>query len=326
VRRPAFAHGAVAGPQCSAVKVLSHFGDRFASDLERVVPGIEIVPIPLEGDIPDDAEGEVLLTLAWGGPNLAAALERGVQWVHAVGTGVDRFPLHDVGDQTLTCSRGASAVPIAEWVLAVMLAFEKRLPESWITDVPEQWNYAQLGGLAGRTLGIVGFGGIGEAVARRALAFDMRVRALRRKPVPSPIPEVELASSLPELLATADHVVIAAPATSETHRLLDADAFAAMKPGAHLVNIARGALVDQDALRVALDDGTVACASLDTVEPEPLPEGHWLYGHPKVRLSPHISWSMPGAWDVMFDNFVDNLRRYQAGEPLLGVVDIAAGY
>jgi phosphoglycerate dehydrogenase-like enzyme len=308
------------------VKVLSHFGDRFASDLERVVPGIEIVPIPLEGDIPDDAEGEVLLTLAWGGPNLAAALERGVQWVHAVGTGVDRFPLHDVGDQTLTCSRGASAVPIAEWVLAVMLAFEKRLPESWITDVPEQWNYAQLGGLAGRTLGIVGFGGIGEAVARRALAFDMRVRALRRKPVPSPIPEVELASSLPELLATADHVVIAAPATSETHRLLDADAFAAMKPGAHLVNIARGALVDQDALRVALDDGTVACASLDTVEPEPLPEGHWLYGHPKVRLSPHISWSMPGAWDVMFDNFVDNLRRYQAGEPLLGVVDIAAGY
>jgi phosphoglycerate dehydrogenase-like enzyme len=308
------------------VRLLSHLGDRFAADIERAVPGVEVVPIPLDGDLPDDVNGEVLLTLAWGGPNLAAALDRGVRWVHAVGTGVDRFPLDEIGDQTLTCSRGASAVPIAEWVLAVMLAFEKQLPESWITEPSTQWNYAELGGLAGRSLGIVGLGGIGEAVARRARAFDMTVRALRRTATPPPIPDVEMAASLPDLLSSADHVVVAVPATPETRRLIDADAFAAMKPGVHLVNIARGALVDQDALRGALDDGTVARASLDTVEPEPLPEGHWMYTHPKVRLSPHISWSMPGAWDIMFDNFVDNLRRYRAGEPLRGVVDIAAGY
>jgi phosphoglycerate dehydrogenase-like enzyme len=308
------------------VRLLSHLGDRFADDIERAVPGVEVVPIPLDGDLPDDVDGEVLLTLAWGGPNLAAVLDRGVRWVHAVGTGVDRFPLDQIGDQTLTCSRGASAVPIAEWVLAVMLAFEKLLPESWVTDASARWNYAELGGLAGRSLGIVGLGGIGEAVARRARAFDMTVRALRRTAAPPPIPDVELAASLPDLLGSADHVVIAAPATPETRDLIDADAFAAMKPGAHLVNIARGALVDQDALRVALDDGTVARASLDTVEPEPLPEGHWMYTHPKVRLSPHISWSMPRAWDIMFDTFVDNLRRYRAGEPLRGVVDIAAGY
>jgi phosphoglycerate dehydrogenase-like enzyme len=135
-----------------------------------------------------------------------------------------------------------------------------------------------------------------------------------------------MAASLSDLVGSADHVVIAAPATPETRYLFDADAFAAMKPGIHLVNISRGALVDQDALRVALDNGTVARASLDTVEPEPLPEGHWMYTHPRVRLSPHISWSMPGAWDIMFDTFVDNLRRYRAGEPLRGVVDIAAGY
>ncbi len=131
---------------------------------------------------------------------------------------------------------------------------------------------------------------------------------------------------LPDLLRGADHVVVAAPSTAETQHLIGVDAFAAMKPGVHLVNIARGKLVDQDALRAALDDGTVARASLDTVEPEPLPAGHWMYSHPKVRLSPHISWSMPGAFDVLLDTFVENLVRYQTGEQLTGVVDVASGY
>jgi phosphoglycerate dehydrogenase-like enzyme len=92
------------------------------------------------------------------------------------------------------------------------------------------------------------------------------------------------------------------------------------------VNVARGALVDQDALRAALDDGRVALASLDAVDPEPLPDGHWLYAHPRVRVSPHVSWHMPGAADMLLDAFLDNLRRYRAGEPLTGVVDRAAGY
>ena len=102
--------------------------------------------------------------------------------------------------------------------------------------------------------------------------------------------------------------------------------FAAVKPGVHLVNIARGSLVDQDALRDALDAGRVAMASLDAVDPEPLPAGHWMYEHPKVRLSPHISWSMPGASDILVRTFVENVRRYQAGQPLEGVVDVDAGY
>ncbi len=99
-----------------------------------------------------------------------------------------------------------------------------------------------------------------------------------------------------------------------------------MKPGAHLVNIARGAIVDQDALRRALDTGRVAMASLDAVEPEPLPAGHWMYRHPRVRLSPHISWNMPGAAEILVDAFIDNVRRWRRGEPLDGVVDRAAGY
>src|SRR4030095_7736526 len=97
-----------------------------------------------------------------------------------------------------------------------------------------------------------------------------------------------------------------------------------IKPGIHFINVARGALVDHDALRAALDIGRVAMASLDAVEPEPVPEGHWLYSPPRVRLSPHVSWSMPGAAERLVETFIDNVRRYRAGEPLLGVVDRAA--
>jgi phosphoglycerate dehydrogenase-like enzyme len=249
-----------------------------------------------------------------------------VQWVHTLGTGVDKFPLDGIGDQVLTCSRGASAIPISEWVLAVMLAFEKRLPESWILDPPEHWHLAQLGGLFGRTVGIVGLGGIGAAVADRALPFEMRVLGYRRTGAPPHRPEVEIVRDLEDLVAESDHVVLCAPATAETHHMIDADVFAAMKPGAHLVNIARGSLVDQDALRDALDDGTVAMASLDTVDPEPLPEGHWLYTHPGVRLSAHISWSMPGSTDLLVQTFADNLRRFLNDQSLSGVVDVEAGY
>jgi phosphoglycerate dehydrogenase-like enzyme len=123
-------------------------------------------------------------------------------------------------------------------------------------------------------------------------------------------------------------VVLAAPLTDRTRHLIDAQALAAIPPGAgvHLVNVARGGLVDQEALRPALDDGRVARATLDVTDPEPLPAGHWLYHHPRARISAHVSWSAPGAFELLLDTFVDNLRRFHAGEPLEGRVDLEAGY
>jgi phosphoglycerate dehydrogenase-like enzyme len=251
---------------------------------------------------------------------------RGVRWVHTFGTGVNDFPFEALGPRLLTCARGASAGPIAEWALAVMLAAEKRLPEMWLHAPPAHWSIASLGSLRGRTLGLVGLGGIGCEIARLALCFGMRVRALRRTEAPSPVAGVELARDLAALLADADHLVLAAPVTRATRHLLDARAFAAAKPGLHLVNVARGELVDHDALRAALDAGKLALASLDCVEPEPLPAGHWLFSHPRVRVSAHISWSAPGALEQLMLPFVENLRRYRAGLPLQGVVDLAQGY
>jgi len=308
-------------------RLLVQVRDSLARRIAAALPDVEVVPIASEGDLPPGISGEVLLTMAWGSPNLPQVLSRGVRWVHALGTGMDRFPFDLLGDRPLTCSRGSSAIPIAEWVLAMMLAFEKRVPDVWIHDAPTQeQERMHLGSLYGRTLGLVGVGGIGTAVAVRALPFGMRMRAFRRLASVAGPPGVDIVDSITELVASSDHVVIAAPATPGTRGLFDDALFAAMKPGVHLVNVARGAIVDQDALRRALDTGRVAMASLDAVEPEPLPAGHWMYQHPRVRLSPHISWNMPGAAEILVDAFIDNVRRWRRGEPLDGIVDRAAGY
>ena len=191
-----------------------------------------------------------------------------------------------------------------------------------MADAPPDRSIAALGGLfAGpRPFGLVG---IAQAVAITALPL-MLVRALRARSA-SPLPEVERVRDLAELVASADHLVIAAPATPETRHLIDAAALARVKPGLHLVNVARGELVDQEALRAALDDGRVGLASLDVVHPEPLPAGHWLYTHPRVRLSPHVSWSMAGPFDLLIEPLLENLRRFRSGQALQHQVDRRRG-
>lgn len=309
------------------MKILSQVRHELAAMVSAAHPDLALVPISTTDAPPPGTRGDVLLTYPWAGPNLAAVLDCGVRWVHVIGTGVDAFPLHLLRDQTLTCSRGGSAVPIAEWVLAMMLAFEKHLPDAWIHQPPPtRWGLGALGTLQGKVLGLVGFGSIAQAVAERALPFGMRIRAVRRSQAAAEQAAVEIVTDLTDLVASADHLVIAAAATEATRHLINEKIFAVMKRGTHLVNVARGTLVNQDALRSALDQERVAMASLDAVDPEPLPDGHWLYTHPRVRLSPHVSWSMPGAAERLMQTFIDNVHRYRAGEPLLGVVDREAGY
>jgi phosphoglycerate dehydrogenase-like enzyme len=304
------------------VRVINQLGPKATEAMRAAVSDVEVIDAGAEPP-PPDLRADVLFG-GWG-PHTLEYAER-VGWVHLAGTGIDSFPRELFDGRTVTNARGASAIPIAEFVLAGMLAFEKHLPETWIEEPPEHWNFAPLGWLNTRTLGLVGLGGIGVAIAERALPFGMKVRAVRRRPEPSPLEGVEVVGSLEELLPEVDHLVLAAPATPRTRHLINAESLALVKPGVHLVNIARGALVDQDALRLALDDGRVAMATLDTVDPEPLPEGHWLYSHPKVRLSAHVSWASPAGMDRTLEIFVDNLRRYAAGEQVLHVVDAAEGY
>jgi phosphoglycerate dehydrogenase-like enzyme len=275
---------------------------------------------------PEAAQADILVTLAGDRDGITGAITPGIRWVHVLGAGIDGFPLDVVRDQALTCSRGAAAPAIAEFVVAAMLAFEKQLPQVWITEPPASWNTASLGGLEGRTVGIIGLGSIGTEVARRALAFDMDVVAVRRRDLPAPVPGITLTGDLGDLLARSDHVVVAAPATDRTAHLIDAAALSRMKPGSHLINVARGSLVDQHALVAALDDGRLARATLDVVDPEPLPAGHPLYGHHRVRLSPHVSWSSPRTLRRTMELFVENVDRYRTGQELLGAVNLEEGY
>jgi phosphoglycerate dehydrogenase-like enzyme len=307
-------------------RIVSEMGYGAAAAITAAYPDIEVVNIETDTP-PADLTADVFLG-GYGPPERLRAWIHGtqVQWVQLIGTGIERLPSDIIESHTVCCARGASAVPISEFVLAQMLAFEKHLPDIWLHEPPEHWNLTTLGGLSDRNLALVGIGGIGQAVATRALAFGMNVKALRRTNTPSPIPGVDIVTTLAELVDGADHVVIAAPATANTTHLFDAAAFAAMKPGAHLVNIARGTLVDQDALRVALDTGQVALASLDTVTPEPLPAGHWLYSHPQVHLTAHVSWASHKELTRPIELLLENIRRARADEPLHGLVNAGEGY
>jgi len=309
------------------VRVLNFLGERAAARIRAVGPDVEVVDVPADEPPPPGLHAEVAFG-GWGDVDHVLAWLRGagVTWLQLPGTGIDGVHPDLLAGRLVTNSPGASAIPISEFVLAAILAVEKRIPDVWLHEPPERWNFFRMGGLDGRTLALVGLGGIGTAIARRALPFGMHVRALRRTDRPSPVPGVEVVRSLEALLPGAQHLVLAAPATRRTRHLIDARAFSLVEPGVHLVNIARGALVDQEALRAALDDGRVAAATLDTVEPEPLPAGHWLYEHPRVRLSAHVSWCSDVLLDRSIEMFVDNLRRYLAGGTVEHVVDLEEGY
>lgn len=246
-----------------------------------------------------------------------------LKWVHLRSTGIDKYPDWIFDVPTVTVNRGGYAVPISEYVLAAMLSFAKHMPAIWALD-SSGWRNHQLADLSGQTLGIVGFGEIGKAIAQRALAFDMTVVGTRRSPGPL---GVEGVASLPldALLRNSDHVVLSAPLTAETRGMIDAAALNLMKPGAHLINVGRGALLDTEALRTALD-GHLGGATLDVTDPEPLPDGHWLFTHPKVRISPHISGSSQQTRQRANDYFRDNLERYRNGVKLEGEVSRDLGY
>lgn len=256
-----------------------------------------------------------------------------LRWVHLASAGIDFFPswLFDVAQ--VSCSRGVAADPIAEYVLSAMLEQVKQLHGRQVRHGRMIWSREfdravarPLGTLKGQTLGLLGYGAIGQAIARRALAFDMRILALRRSGQRIDAEGVTSVASLRELLANSDHLVLALPLTAETRHLIDAEALSHAKPGLHLINIARGALLDHDALRAALDRGALAAATLDVTEPEPPPQGHWLYQHPRVRLTPHISWSASDGPAATALKFQHNLVRYLKGDALIDRVDPSKGY
>jgi phosphoglycerate dehydrogenase-like enzyme len=310
--------------------VASQLGEAFNTAFAERLPEVDFLGVPAgpPAALPHEAKVLIAAPFRKAGGSLPVSPPPGwpfdVKWVQLVSVGIDFYPDWLFHGPVVTSARGSSAVALAEFALAAIFAEAKRLPEIWI-DRFEKWAPTHITLVAGKTVGLVGFGSIGQAFAPRAKALGLNVLAVRRSA--TPIGDgVEQARDLADLFARSDIVVLAAPATPETRHLINREILAHAKPGLHLINVARGALIDDDALLDALDEGRVALASLDVTHPEPLPFNHRYYSHPRVRLSPHTSVHTPDTRQNLAAQFAQNLARFQQGAPLEDVVDTARGY
>jgi phosphoglycerate dehydrogenase-like enzyme len=324
-----------------------------AQDLDRIgeaAPGARIVNLSVEGlaDGPVD-DVEVLLRGFLSSEAFDRLLVRApdLRWVHSATSGVERAltPSAIARDVVVTNARGVFTRPIAEHVLLMILAIARRLPQLLELQRERTWQPLEGRELRDLTIGVIGYGSLGRAIASLATAFGARVVALRRNPAAGDRPSIEGGTddddafaveprvdhvygpdALHEFLGEADVVVLAAPLTPETEDLIDEAALAAMKPTAWLVNVARGRLVDDHALVRALRENRIGGVALDTFRDEPLPTASPLWELPNVIVTPHTSWSSARVLDRSIELFCDNLRRFRAGEPLRNVVDRSAGY
>ncbi len=316
---------------------------------------LEIVREPSPDALPDAMPGTTIL---FGNylPPAALRKARDLRWIQTVGAGVDVLLSVDLTstDIVVTNTSGAFGVQIAEHALALMFALARRLPGALRSQATRRYAPEprdDLFELTGKTLGIVGFGDVGLALARRARGIGMRVIALRRSPegsraAPAPLADLALdplaganphdpsaladeilgPDRLDDLLRESDVVVNAAPLTPATVRLFEREQFARMRSTACFINIGRGETVDQDALIEALRDGVIAGAGLDVTTPEPLPPESPLWTLPNVILTAHYAGWSDTMLDRIYTIFTDNLRRFDRGEPLRNRVDLHAGY
>ena len=274
-------------------------------------------------------EAEALVWVDWSEPGHLADVLRanpGIRWVHLPGAGIERFLEAGVVDagRTWTCSKGAHSTLIAEHALALGLAGMHSLA---VSARASSWQPVSVSALRAQPVTVLGGGGIARALIDLLHPFRARVTVVRRNPVivPGAHRTVEQ-GSLHEALAEARLVVLALALTPHTRHIVDAKALAHMHERAWLVNVARGGHVDTDALVDALEGGVIAGAALDVTDPEPLPEGHPLWAMPNCIITPHSAGASGAVMRLLAARIEDNVGRFAAGQPLVGVVDLDAGY
>lgn len=250
-----------------------------------------------------------------------------LRWVHSLSAGVNNslFPEFIQSPVPLTNARGVYSRSLSEFAIGAALFFAKDIKRMLRQQAAETWEEFDVEEIYGKTMGIVGYGSIGRAVAERARDFGMRVIAVRRKPDPSN-EDVFPPERLNELMAASDYITAAAPLTPSTHHLIGAEALAAMKPTGVIINIGRGPVIDEAALIDILQKKQIRGAALDVFESEPLPKGHPFYSFDNVLLSPHSADHTPGWEEASLRLFLDNFERFRNGEQLLNIVDKEAGY
>lgn len=307
------------------------------ADINQALAGLPLRPqiIPAPSGEPWRAAQDADVLIIRPSPEWIASRRQGIarpagwpgrlRWVCSASAGIDFYPEWLLDAPLVSCGRGTASEEIADYVIAAIYAQAKDLDAVRVT-APWVWGHVPLGQVVGSTVGLVGFGAIGQAVARRAVALGARVVAARRGSTGAAVPGVEVLGSVAQVVESADHIVIAVPATAQTRHLFNAELLAKARPGAHLINVARGSVVDQQALLAALDSGPLGFATLDVTDPEPLPEGHPLYTHPKVRITPHLSSNYVTARHRLLDKLSENIARFARGQAPHDLVDVERGY
>jgi phosphoglycerate dehydrogenase-like enzyme len=301
--------------------------------LRRAGRGSELAPAQLSAELRQALqEAEIIFSsdLPSDLPTLAPRLK----WVQYQGAGIDQFGAGSgtgiwESDITITTIGGFNARAIAEFVLGLMLLRSRRFDGYLDAQARRMWQRLPGGSLEGQTVGVVGLGRIGTETARLCKGFGMQVVANRRRAAGVPPPNVDRIfdrGGLEEMLPLCDFVVLCAPMTPETHRMFGKREFGLMKPTSMFINVARGPLVDEDALVEALRDGSIGGAGLDVFDEEPLSAENRLWEVPNLIVTPHASAAITGYPLQAATEFAENLRRYVAGEPLMNIVDRSRGY
>ncbi len=255
-----------------------------------------------------------------------------LKWVQVAIAGVDWILADpDIADSdvAITNASGVHSIPVSEHVLAIMLSFCRNMNVHFKDQMNRKWRHLpEYRELSGSTMGVIGFGKIGEKIAETAKALGIKVLGLRRNPDRSSsfVDRMFGPDQLQEMLPACDWVVISAAATKETDGMIGATELNAMKKSAHIINIARGALIKEGELIKTLREGRIAGAGLDVFEKEPLEESSPLWELPNVIITPHIAAGTPYYVDRLVDIFCDNIRRYYSGKPLINLVDRKLGY
>ncbi len=257
-----------------------------------------------------------------------------LKWVQSISSGVDSFMYPEFINSTviLTSEKGLVGEHLADHGFGLLLMLTRQLAAA--RDLgPEAWNHRpelrrKEFELTGLTMGIIGFGGTGRAMARRARAFGMHVRALDKDPVApgDGVDVVEPDSALAELLGASDVVAVCCPLTEATDKMINADTLGMCKSNAILINVTRGEIMDEDALITALERGTIAGAGLDVAPREPLPPDSRLWELPNVVMTPHTAGASQYRAERNLQRFIDNLGKFVRGEALEGIIDKSQGY
>jgi phosphoglycerate dehydrogenase-like enzyme len=272
------------------------------------------------------SEAEVLFDLPTRLAPALTTLAPRLRWIQTTSSGIGPMLAQaglDRGPYRITNTAGVHALPLTEYVLFGLLYFIKRIPETLQAQADHRWQRNSVGELYGRTVLIVGLGAIGRQLGATLRALGVRVLGVRRRPIDDPhahgVDEAFTPDALHALLPRADALVLIAPQNASSVGMIGADELAALPRGALLVNIGRGTVVDTPALVAALHSGALGGAALDVTDPEPLPASHPLWSAPNVLITPHSAATVAGENARIVDLFVENLRRYRAGEELLNL-------